>query len=218
MKNQEKAFLVLPECILKISYSSSKAACEIAIGSWRQSFFNPNNFNEHNKSIASVRAGNVIGGGDWSVDRIIPDCINSLEAGKKISIRNPQAIRPWQHVLEPLNGYLLLAKAMWDNPAAYCEGWNFGPQAESISTVWDVASKVIKHYGKGELEDSSDPTAVHEANMLMLDISKALFKLKWKPRMNLDQCIEMTVDWYKRYKNEDVYDLCVKQIEKYVRE
>ena len=199
-------------------YSSSKAACEIAIGSWRQSFFNPNNLNEHNKSIASVRAGNVIGGGDWATDRIIPDCINSLEAGKKISIRNPQAIRPWQHVLEPLNGYLLLAKAMWDNPAAYCEGWNFGPQAESISTVWDVASKVIKHYGKGELEDSSDPTAVHEANMLMLDISKALFKLKWKPRMNLDQCIEMTVDWYKRYKNEDVYDLCVKQIEKYVRE
>ncbi|MDR1884358.1 MAG: CDP-glucose 4,6-dehydratase [Prevotella sp.] len=197
-------------------YSSSKGAAEIAISSWRNSFFNPKDYGKHGKSIASARAGNVIGGGDWALDRIIPDCIRSLESDRPINIRNKKAIRPWQHVLEPLSGYLQLAQKMWNEPVSYCEGWNFGPGAESIATVWDVASKVIDNYGKGELTDSSDPNAVHEAGLLMLDISKAKFKLGWEPRMNLNQCIELTVDWYKQYQSASVYDLCVKQIGKYL--
>ena len=155
-------------------YSSSKGACEIAIQSWRRSFFNPDNYGKkHHVSIASVRAGNVIGGGDWSKDRIIPDCIRALETGRHIEIRSPQAVRPWEHVLEPLSGYLLLAQKMWEHPTEYCEGWNFGPESESVSTVWDVATALIQNYGYGELVDVSDPNAVHEAKLLMLNIEKA---------------------------------------------
>jgi CDP-glucose 4,6-dehydratase len=196
-------------------YSSSKGAAEIAISSWRRSFFHPKDYNKHGKSIASARAGNVIGGGDWSLDRIIPDCIKALEAGKEIEIRSPKAIRPWQHVLEPLGGYLLLAQKMGNNPTKFAEGWNFGPRSESIETVWNIASKVIENYGSGELKDLSDPNALHEANLLMLDISKAKFELGWEPRMNIDQCVALTIDWYSRYKGTDVYDLCVEQIKKY---
>lgn len=198
-------------------YSSSKGAAEIAISSWRRSFFNPADYGKkHHVSLASVRAGNVIGGGDWALDRIIPDCIKAIEAGEPIAIRNKTAVRPWQHVLEPLSGYMLLASKMWDEPTKYCEGWNFGPRAESISTVWEVASKLIGNYGKGELKDMSDPNAVHEANLLMLDISKAKFKLGWGPRMNINECIALVVDWYKKYKTENVYNLCVEEIEKFL--
>lgn len=196
-------------------YSSSKGAAEIAISSWRRSFFNPEKYSEHGKSIASVRAGNVIGGGDWALDRIIPDCIRALEAGNPIEIRSPKAIRPWQHVLEPLGGYLLLAKKMWESPTEYCEGWNFGPRAESISTVWEVASKMVENYGNGELRDISDPTALHEAKLLMLDISKAKFRLGWEPRMDINQTVKLTADWYRHYTVEPVYELCISQIQKY---
>ena len=198
-------------------YSSSKGAAEIAISSWRRSFFNPADYGtKHHVSLASVRAGNVIGGGDWALDRIIPDCIKAIEADEPIAIRNKKAVRPWQHVLEPLSGYMLLASKMWDEPTKYCEGWNFGPRAESISTVWEVASELIANYGKGELKDMSDPNAVHEANLLMLDISKAKFKLGWEPRMKIDQCAGLVADWYKRYQTEEVYNLCVEEIEKYL--
>ena len=197
-------------------YSSSKGAAEIAISSWRRSFFNPKDYDKHGKSIASVRAGNVIGGGDWALDRIIPDCIKALEAGKDIDIRSPKSVRPWQHVLEPLSGYMLLAQKMWENPTCYCEGWNFGPRSESITPVWDVASMVIENYGSGKLNDLSDPNALHEAKLLMLDISKAKFQLGWEPRMNINQCIALVVDWYKRYKTEAVYNLCVEEIEVYL--
>lgn len=197
-------------------YSSSKGAAEIAIASWRRSFFNPSNYAQHGKSIASVRAGNVIGGGDWALDRIIPDCIRALEAGRPIDIRSPKAIRPWQHVLEPLGGYMLLAEKMWNAPTEYCEGWNFGPRAESISTVWEVAEKVIKHYGSGTLRDLSDPNALHEAKLLMLDISKAKFRLGWEPRMDIDRTIAKTVDWYKNYRKEEPYELCLRQIGEYI--
>lgn len=199
-------------------YSSSKGAAEIAIASWRRSFFNPKDYERHGKSIASVRAGNVIGGGDWALDRIIPDCIRALESGKPIDIRSPRAIRPWQHVLEPLGGYMLLAKKMWESPAEYCEGWNFGPRAESISTVWEVATKVINHYGSGSLRDLSDPTALHEAKLLMLDISKAKFRLGWEPVMGIDRTVGMTVDWYRQYRNVDPYELCRQQIAEYCAE
>lgn len=199
-------------------YSSSKGACEVAIQSWRRSFFNPKDYGKkHTVSLASVRAGNVIGGGDWAKDRIIPDCIRALEDGRVIDIRSPKAVRPWEHVLEPLSGYMLLAQLMWNNPTEYCEGWNFGPEAEGVSTVWEVASEVIKNYGSGELKDSSDPNAVHEANLLMLNINKAKNRLGWYPRMNMQQCMELVVDWYKRYQSEDVYELCVEEINKFLR-
>ena len=197
-------------------YSSSKGACEIAIQSWRRSFFNPEQFEKHGKSIASVRAGNVIGGGDWALDRIIPDCIRALEANKPIQIRSPKSVRPWEHVLEPLSGYMLLAKKMWDRPTEYCEGWNFGPEAESVSTVWNVATELVRNFGKGELMDCSNPNAVHEAQLLMLDITKAKTRLGWKPRLNMQECIALVADWYKRYKNENVYSLCVEEIEKFI--
>lgn len=196
-------------------YSSSKGAAEIAISSWRRSFMNPEKYTQHGKSIASVRAGNVIGGGDWASDRIIPDCIRSLEANQPIEIRNPKAIRPWQHVLEPLSGYLLLAQKMWYEPTKYCEGWNFGPKVESVTTVWDVASGIIEAYGYGEIRDVSDPKALHEAQLLMLDINKAKFQLGWEPKMNIRLTISLTSDWYKRYKATNVYDLCIEQINKY---
>lgn len=196
-------------------YSSSKGASEIAISSWRNSYFNPNQYDKHGKSIASVRAGNVIGGGDWAKDRIIPDCIKAIETGKPIDIRSPKAIRPWQHVLDPLSGYILLAKRMWENPNRFCEGWNFGPKSDSIATVWEVASKLIEFYGSGILKDSSDPNAYHEAMLLMLDINKAKLLLEWEPKWNIDKTFKMTVDWYKRYTKMDVYNLCIEQINEY---
>lgn len=197
-------------------YSSSKGAAEIAISSWRNSFFNPKDYEKHKKSIASVRAGNVIGGGDWSLDRIIPDCIRALEKGEAINIRNPKAIRPWEHVLEPLSGYLLLGQKMYEEPSKYCEGWNFGPNLDSIVPVWEIGEKIIKYYGSGKLEDKSKKGELHEAKLLALDITKARFNLGWKPRWDIDRAIEKTVEWYKNYSSEDVYGLCVKQIEEFL--
>ncbi len=196
-------------------YSSSKGAAEIAINSWRRSYFNPRDFQKHGKAIASVRAGNVIGGGDWALDRIIPDCIRALEDEKEIEIRSPKSIRPWEHVLEPLSGYLLLGEKLFENPQKYCEGWNFGPTLDSIVPVWSIAEMVIKYYGKGSLVDKSDPSAVHEAKLLALDIAKARFELGWKPTLDIEETIELTVEWYKKYKSENVYDLCVEQIKRF---
>lgn len=196
-------------------YSSSKGAAEIAIASWRRSFFNPADVASHGTSIASARAGNVVGGGDWAQDRILPDCIRALEAGRPVEIRSPRAIRPWQHVLEPLRGYLMLAMKMYGNLADFCEGWNFGPRMESVSTVSDVARKVIDCYGSGSMVDVSDPDAPHEANLLMLDVSKARFRLGWQPALDMDGTVRLTVDWYRRYRSEDVHLLCIEQIETY---
>lgn len=196
-------------------YSSSKGACEIAIQSWRNSFFNPKDYEKHGKSIASVRAGNVIGGGDWAKDRIVPDCIRALEEGKNIEIRSPKSIRPWEHVLEPLSGYLLLGQKMMENPIKYCEGWNFGPNLDAIVNVWEVAEKIVKNYGKGNLKDISNSNALHEAKLLLLDITKSRFELGWKPTLTIDESIELTTEWYKRYVNEDIYKLCVEQIKKF---
>lgn len=188
-------------------YSSSKGAAEIAIASWRNSFFNPAHYKQHGKSIASARAGNVIGGGDWAKDRIIPDCIKAIESGQTIEIRSPKAVRPWQHVLEPLSGYLLLASKMWHEPTKYCEGWNFGPNADSIATVWDVATEVVKCYGKGELKDTSNKHDLHEAKLLMLDISKAKWQLGWDTKFTFNQAIAETAKWYRKYTDTNVFEL-----------
>lgn len=197
-------------------YSSSKGAAEIAINSWRLSFLNPNNIINHGKSIASVRAGNVIGGGDWSKDRIIPDCIRALEANKNIEIRSPDSVRPWEHVLEPLSGYLCLGQKMYVDPSKYAEAWNFGPEMNSIISVWEVAEKVVNYFGKGSLVDVSIDRSLHEAKFLSLDISKARHLLGWSPTLNIDQTIKLTVEWYKNYKFTDVYDLCKNQINEFV--
>lgn len=198
-------------------YSSSKGACEVAIQSWRRSFFNPEEYGKkHTVSLASARAGNVIGGGDWAKDRIIPDCIRALETTKVVNIRSPKAVRPWEHVLEPLSGYMLLAQKMWNNPTEYCEGWNFGPEQENVLTVWEVATAIIENFGFGKLKDVSDPNTFHEADLLMLNINKAKIRLGWCPRLDAKQTTALTSDWYKRYKTENVYNLCVEEINKFI--
>ena len=197
-------------------YSSSKAACEIAINSWRNSYLNPIEYKLHGKCIASVRSGNVIGGGDWSKNRIIPDCIRAFEANEKVKIRNPYSIRPWQHVFEALNGYLMLAEVIHTNPTKFCSAWNFGPTIESVVNVEEVVNKVIKYYGSGNIDIDVLGNYNHEANLLNLDISKSFFELKWRPKLNIEETISLTVDWYKNYKfTHDMYEFCVNQIEFY---
>lgn len=194
-------------------YSASKGASEILSSAYLRSFFNPKDFEKHGKAIATVRAGNVIGGGDWSKDRLIPDCVRALEEGKPIQIRNPYSLRPWQHVLEPLSGYLLLGAKLLDDPVKFTGAWNFGPYLQSIVPVKDVVDLFIKYYGSGQWIDASDINQPHEARLLSLDISKAKFYLGWEPTLNLEETIKLTVDWYKNYNKVDVYNLCMEQIE-----
>lgn len=197
-------------------YSSSKGASELVIASYRKSFFNPAEYTKHNKSIASVRAGNVIGGGDWADNRIIPDCIRAIESNVPIEIRSPDSIRPWQHVLEPLGAYLLLGFKMINDPVSFAEAWNFGPEPINIISVKSLVEILIDKYGKGSLKDISDPDIQHEAKLLALDINKAIHRLKWKPILGVEETITMTVEWYKRYNSENVMALCQKQIEQYI--
>lgn len=196
-------------------YSSSKGCAEILVSSYRNSFFNPREYDKHGKVIASVRAGNVIGGGDWSKDRIIPDCINALKKNDDIIIRNPKAVRPFQHVLEPLSGYLKLGAEILKNNTEFSGAWNFGPMEESIVSVEEIAKKVIKYWGSGNYKILQSVSVMHEANLLNLDISKSRFNLKWKPKWNIDKAVEKTVEWYKNYSSQDVYKLCVNEIEEY---
>ena len=190
-------------------YSSSKGAAELAISSYRNSYFK-----DGDKKIASVRAGNVIGGGDWAPYRLIVDIIKALENNTEIEIRNPKAVRPWQHVLEPLGGYLLLAAKM-QSEQQYDEAWNFGPEPENIVTVEQLLEEVIKYYGKGSWKDVSNKEKLHEATLLSLDITKAKEKLNWQPKLNLRETVKFTVDWYKNYKTENVMELCIAQIRDY---
>lgn len=197
-------------------YSSSKACAEILIASYRNSFMNPKDYDKHGKSIASVRAGNVIGGGDWAKDRIVPDCIRAIEENKPIFIRNPKAVRPWQHVMEPLSGYMLLAEKLYEDPTKYLGSWNFGPDDDSFTTVWEVAESIIREYGSGILKDCSFSNTLHEASLLFLDITKAKHELGWKPKFNIEKTIKLTVDWYKRYRDNNVYNLCLDQIKEFI--
>lgn len=178
-------------------YSSSKGACEIAIASWRRSFFQ-----NHPVRVASARAGNVIGGGDWARDRIIPDCMRALARGDVIPIRNPAATRPWQHVLEPLSGYLWLAACLADPaPPATSEpldsAFNFGPAPDANRTVAELAAATLRHW-PGEWRDVSDPRAPHEAHLLSLAIEKAARVLRWHPTWRFEQTVEQTAVWYRR--------------------
>lgn len=196
-------------------YSSSKGCSELVTAAYRKSFFNPDDFNVHKKSLASARAGNVIGGGDWQKDRIIPDCIRALESNKPIEIRNPNATRPWQHVLEPLSGYLLLASKMYGQPQKFCGAWNFGPNHDLIIPVDKVADMVVAAWGKGSWMDNLNKDEPHEATLLSLDISKARSYLKWHPIWNIEKTVKKTVEWYKEYKKKNPYRICADQIEEF---
>jgi len=190
-------------------YSNSKGCAELVVSAYRRSFFEPGN----GKSVASARAGNVIGGGDWADNRIIPDCMRAVLAGKPIQIRNPNAIRPWQHVLEPLYGYLLLAHRLWESPEKFSEGWNFGSDDSDVRSVGWLAQKIVELWGKDACWQTTGQAQAHEAHHLKLDCSKAKAVLNWMPRTNLSLAMQWVVDWYKRYQaGEKPYAICRDQI------
>ncbi|GAA4728076.1 CDP-glucose 4,6-dehydratase [Flavisolibacter ginsenosidimutans] len=199
-ENKEKDLLYTEEDALGgyDPYSASKACAEIVVSSFRNSFFHPEKFNLHQKAVASVRAGNVIGGGDWSTDRIIPDIVCSLKAGRPIEVRNPLAIRPWQHVLEPLGGYLRLGALLDGEPLLYSKAYNFGPLPQDHLTVREVVEKAISTWGSGKWNDASDSNQPHEAGILKLDVSRAKEELGWTPKLDSSTAIDWTVNWYKQ--------------------
>lgn len=180
-------------------YSASKACAELVIASYRNSFFNPAKLEIHNKALAVARAGNVIGGGDWSKDRLIPDIVKSLNQSKTISIRNPKAVRPWQHVIEPLFGYLELGKKLYESPAEYSKAYNFGPHISDTFSVHNMVEKSIDCWGGGNYNEVQNSNNPHEAGLLKLDISRALSELNWKPIFNAETAIKRTISWYKGY-------------------
>ena len=179
-------------------YSASKAAAEIVVNSYRDSYFN--NSKDPVIGLASARAGNVIGGGDRAKDRIIPDIVRGLESSQSILVRNPSSIRPWQHVLEPLGAYLLIAHLLKQN-SAFAQAWNIGPETQDVLTVKQVVENAIDVYGKGEYHTPEPGDQPHEANLLQLDITKAKEQLSWKPLLNSLQAIEWTMNWYKEAMN-----------------
>lgn len=187
-------------------YSSSKGCADLLANSYRSSYFNPTEYKKsHSTLLATCRAGNVIGGGDWAKDRLITDIMLSVSKGEKVSIRNPYATRPWQHVLEPLSGYLAIGQKLLEEKVEFGEAWNFGPSDEENVTVENVVQKVKKHWGKIDYEINLDPNQPHEANLLKLDCSKAHIHLKWKDVWNSETTFEKTVLWYKYfYENNQV--------------
>ncbi|MFT3934706.1 MAG: CDP-glucose 4,6-dehydratase [Chitinophagaceae bacterium] len=196
-------------------YSASKACTELVISSFRNSFFNPADFSNHQKNIVSARAGNVIGGGDWSDDRIVPDIVRYLQQQKEIAVRNPNAIRPWQHVLEPLTGYLLLGALLSESATQYSPAYNFGPLPADHLTVKELVETAIECWGTGTWKDTSDKNQVHEATLLQLDISLALKELLWQPKLTASQAIAWTIDWYKQPKQNQA-DFTFQQIKNYL--
>lgn len=198
-------------------YSASKGATEIVCASYRRSYFDKNGQSPH-LGLATARAGNIIGGGDWAKDRIIPDCIRSLTADKAVFIRNPQATRPWQHVLDPLCGYLLLAARLLDNPEKFSGAWNFGPQTSDQITVNELANRFINGWGSGTIQSTPVKQAPHEAHLLHLNIDKAVFDLKWQPVLDSSTAIDWTVDWYKSWQQSRnaLQNLSVCQIKKFM--
>jgi CDP-glucose 4,6-dehydratase len=196
-------------------YSASKAAAEIVFSSYMDSFFSKNK----NIGIASVRAGNVIGGGDWALDRIIPDCIRSIMNKKEIEIRNPQATRPWQHVLEPLSGYMLLAQKLYENPIEFSGSWNFGPTIESIKTVKELTEKAIGIFGKGSVTIGNTDAQKHEAGLLHLNCDKSNHQLGWNPVWNFQQTVKTTIEWYKNYLNgENPKELSLNNVNQFMED
>jgi CDP-glucose 4,6-dehydratase len=201
-------------------YSASKGCAELVFSAYLKSFFSKSgDMRTPRLGAASARAGNVIGGGDWGADRLVPDCIRALSSGQKIGIRNPHAVRPWQHVLEPLNGYLQLGALLLQDPQKYSGVWNFGPDESSHLTVSAMADRLIEYWGSGVWADLSDPMALHEAKLLKLNCDKAHAELNWRSVLTIDECLQMTAAWYKKFytgsQKEEMYPFCVGQIRKY---
>jgi len=194
-------------------YSSSKGCAELVISAYRRSFFS----SKHSASLASARAGNVIGGGDWADDRLIPDILRAFEKSEPVVIRNPLSTRPWQHVLEPLSGYLLLAQELFLNGDEFAEGWNFGPKDEDCKPVSWILDQMVISWGNNaswSLDKNNNP---HEAGFLKLDCSKASNRLKWDPKWNLQESLKMIVNWHQNYlKGVNMNKECLKEINKYI--
>jgi CDP-glucose 4,6-dehydratase len=193
--------------------ANSKAVSEIIISSYRSSFFNPTHYAQHQKTIASVRAGNVIGGGDFAANRIIPDIIRSIQKNETIQLRNPHATRPWQHVLEPLGAYLLLATKMVDDPIKFNTAYNIGPEKEDVLSVEELTKIAVQIARQGNIQNIENTQKPHEAATLMLDIHKVKTMLGWHPRLNAKTAIQKTVEWY--MDNASADNKCLLQIKEY---
>lgn len=193
-------------------YSNSKGCAELVTSAYRRSFFQQSGI-----ALASARAGNVIGGGDWATDRLIPDILRAFEKKQPVIIRNPHAIRPWQHVLEPLSGYLLLAERLYNDGQAFAEGWNFGPNDEDAKPVEWIVQQMANLWGQGANWKCDQSLHPHEANYLKLDISKAKTRLAWQPRWNLVTSLEKIIDWHRAYLEQgDLNEVCVRQIQLFI--
>ena len=194
-------------------YSASKAAAELVFSSYQDSFF----LQRPDFGAASVRAGNVIGGGDWALDRIVPDCIRALKVGQPVTLRNPSSTRPWQHVLEPLSGYLETAARLLQEPKAFSGAWNFGPDTLSVRTVADLARIVVSEWGGGRIEIAESGNAPNEARLLHLNCDKANQLLQWRPKWDADRAISETVRWYRKvHDGGKARDISARQIMEYM--
>lgn len=201
-------------------YSSSKGCAELVTAAYGRSFFNPETYSEHGVALASARAGNVIGGGDWALDRLVPDIMRAIETGHPVNIRNPHAIRPWQHVLEPLSGYLTLAEKLYEAGPEFSGGWNFGPADTDAQPVEWIVDRLVQIWGEGaswKLDDRSNP--LHEAHYLKLDCSKARLALGWKPVWDLEQALRRITEWHKQsLQNADMHAKTLAQVRAYQQE
>jgi CDP-glucose 4,6-dehydratase len=197
-------------------YSNSKGCAELVTAAYRNSYFHPEKYKEHGVALATGRAGNVIGGGDWAGDRLIPDIMRAITQNQAVNIRNPHAIRPWQHVLEPLSGYLLLAQKLYQEGVMYAEGWNFGPNDEDAKPVQWIVERLTEAWGENAnwaLDGGNHP---HEAHYLKLDCSKAKARLDWHPRWSLMQTLEKIIEWHKGYDKVDIMrEVTLMQIAEY---
>lgn len=202
-------------------YSSSKACSEIVTSAYLRSFFNAENYRSHGVALASARGGNVIGGGDWGQNRLVPDCFRSLLSGRKLVIRNPHSSRPWQHVLEPLLGYLVLGQRLYEKGPPYVGAWNFGPSDEDSKQVEWLVRRIYEKWGGSSDYEVVHDYQLHEADYLKLDCSKARALLGWRPCWGLETAIDKIVEWYKAYSSqqnlENLRNICFDQIEKYIQ-
>jgi CDP-glucose 4,6-dehydratase len=201
-------------------YSSSKGCSELVTAAYCRSFFTPGSYGVANRvALASVRAGNVIGGGDWGTDRLVPDCVQALSRREEIVLRYPQAVRPWQHVLDPLGGYLLLAARLWQDGSSYAGTWNFGPDGRAAWTVKQLAQEIIRLWGGGSCR-VNDLAKPHEAFWLQLDCRKAKARLGWQTRYDVQYALNLTIDWYRRFYEHaapvELYRLTESQIDAYM--
>ena len=197
-------------------YSNSKGCSELVTSSFRNSFFNGADYEKHGVAIASARAGNVIGGGDWAEDRLIPDFLRAISNGEEVKIRSPYSIRPWQHVLEPLTGYLILAAKLFTEGSKYAEGWNFGPDDKDARNVEWITDSICKLWGNDASYSIDSHPKLHEANYLKLDCSKAKAELEWYPQWDLNTTLKSIVEWNKAYLNgENIRKVCEEQINQY---